>query len=227
MGILYGRGSIPHKWTDPLGDKISTIALNTFPRNLKVPRTLDELTGRTVSAALEARMRDPTILRISRAPTAVDESFKKNLSGSEYLRIRVWNRPEYYQEYSYFNGVVVVEYPDSPSCVPRKPFRVVLHSVETYYDSRIILFKWTLPEGWTIEPGPEFAINSYHGKIECTIHPGPFTASMEFIPLTVMVSGRSEPVTLNIPFQLAGSIDYNSKGNFPEHYDLKARVYIR
>jgi len=48
MGILYGSDAIPEKWKAPLGD---SIVVNELFRELPLPKTLDELTDRTIALA--------------------------------------------------------------------------------------------------------------------------------------------------------------------------------
>lgn len=48
LGILGGTAAIPRQWLDPVGEEI---VLHKYTRNLDVPRTVGELTDRTLEAA--------------------------------------------------------------------------------------------------------------------------------------------------------------------------------
>jgi ADP-ribosylglycohydrolase len=51
-GLMYGSAAIPQRWIEPIGRTIKTICLNTGDYQWAIPKTVDELTDRTVQAAL-------------------------------------------------------------------------------------------------------------------------------------------------------------------------------
>ena len=58
LGILGGTAGIPDEWRDPVGDEI---VLHRFTRGLQAPRTIDELTDRTVALAERADQGSPDV----------------------------------------------------------------------------------------------------------------------------------------------------------------------
>lgn len=228
MGILLGRRAMPEKWTAPLGERIQTVAVNPFPGNLNLPRTLGDLTRRTVNAALEARRRDPRLLAISAGqPSTLDSGFSASLSGGEFLESRVWKRPVYYQEYPVFGGSLLVEYRDSPLCSPGEGCRLIIRSAGMPYDSSVMTLRWDPPSSWTVFPGKEFSIRTFQGAAECTLVPGSFDSAFAYLPLHVTISGRMEPVTLNIPFQLKDAVFHDIAPAFHEYHDALLRLRAR
>ena len=49
LGIIMGENGIPSKWKDPIGDEIKTKCINRHATNIKIPKTLTELTRRTAN----------------------------------------------------------------------------------------------------------------------------------------------------------------------------------
>jgi len=52
FGIIHGCAGIPAKWIEPIGRSIKTICLNTGDFQGQLPKTVDELTDRTIAVAL-------------------------------------------------------------------------------------------------------------------------------------------------------------------------------
>ena len=49
LGIIMGEKNIPAKWKDPIGDEIKTKCVSRFTTNVKIPKTITELTCRTAN----------------------------------------------------------------------------------------------------------------------------------------------------------------------------------
>ena len=49
LGIIMGEKGIPAKWKDPIGDEIKTKCVSRFATNVKIPKTVTELTARTAN----------------------------------------------------------------------------------------------------------------------------------------------------------------------------------
>ena len=49
LGIIMGADSIPSKWKEPIGNKISTMCISNATNSIHIPSTIDELTKRTAS----------------------------------------------------------------------------------------------------------------------------------------------------------------------------------
>lgn len=46
LGIIHGRSALPEKWTEPIGDVITTKCINDLSRTIFIPATVTELTER-------------------------------------------------------------------------------------------------------------------------------------------------------------------------------------
>jgi hypothetical protein len=49
LGIILGESALPAKWTNPIGEEIKTKCINRFMKNIRIPKTLTELSKRTVN----------------------------------------------------------------------------------------------------------------------------------------------------------------------------------
>ena len=46
LGIIMGADKIPSKWIEPIGDEIKTVSIDTTDSDVKIPKTVSELTQR-------------------------------------------------------------------------------------------------------------------------------------------------------------------------------------
>jgi ADP-ribosylglycohydrolase len=224
LGIINGRSGIPTKWTDPIGDTIETIAINPFPANIKIPGTLDELTDRVINAALVARASDPTLIRLSHHPTHISEEYLKSYYISDWVKERVWTRSPYELTFELPYGELIVDYVGGPVVSPGEKKRVNMKFHSSRYGSDTVTLKWHFPEGWQILPGQAFSLRKFSCELECTIVPANFEDAYCYVPLEVKLSGRFNPITLTVPFQLSGAVRYNTTGYPPEYADRLNKV---
>ena len=143
LGILEGTAGIPAKWRDPVGEGI---VLHKFTGDCDAPKTLDELTDRTVALAEKVvdgkddvafgdgtQLPDDLLSRLFRNNLAREALAQDNHAGVELLADgrEVW-----------------LHYGGEPVLRPGIS-RDVWVTAEDVEPSRIVL---KVPEGWTVEP---------------------------------------------------------------------------
>jgi len=227
LGIILGRKGLPQKWIEPIGESIQTVAVNPFPFNLKVPKTLSELTDRVMAAAFRATFDNPALLRLTHGETTFDSAFQEGLKDSEMIRERVWNRSPWELVFDLPYGELAVEYMDTAEIEPGRPSRLKISFFSKRYESDLVNVTWRLPEGWSAPGGTGYSIRKYSSSIECVLIPGDFPGPCCYIPLEVLLNGRFNPVPLSIPFQRKGAACHDTNEYPPLQTDRLWRTRLR
>ncbi len=228
LGILYGRSGIPQEWIEPIGESIQTVAINRF--RLDVPRTLGELTDRVVLLAEETARRNPTLINFTDDAGTIDGEYLAGLVSEEAARKRIWNRPSFAQTYPMPWGEVAVEFESAPLLAPGESVKLRLVVRRTVFDDKIVHFEWGLPEGWTMSPGEELSLKAHFSQanaISMELTAGAFTGALEYLPLTIRLSGRFNPLVAMVPIQCKGCVNNEYPEVDQSFHDGRNRLFAR
>lgn len=206
LGIIYGRSKLPQKWIDPIGESIKTVAIDGF--TMDVPKTVIELTDRVVRQALIAQRSNPTLPLISDEPTRLSTDFLAALHGSTAVAKRVWTKSPYALVFDLPYAQLSVDYENGPSLLAGEEKTIHIRLNELLFREQVVHVSLELPEGWQVHPARTLSINCLRGftcKGTFNIIAGPMTEAFTYIPMTVRLAGRFNPITLQVPFQLKGA----------------------
>ena len=220
LGIIKGRSGIPEEWIAPIGEGIKTLAIDPF--HAVAPATLGELTDRVIKCKLRADMDNPSLVRLTDGETVIGEDILSRLSdGSETAR-RVLSRSSRRLTQETPFGFFSVEYGSSPVTVPGETQTLTLAYFGAAHDDQTFSVIWNLPEGWSIEEGPEQRFMSYVNagcrKLTVKLTAGAFSGAFEYIPVTFRLSGRNYPAYGIVPFQHAGTMAANGRYDVNQDY---------
>ena len=208
LGIINGRSGIPVKWIEPIGDKITTVAVNPF--HLGLPKTLTELTDRVIACKRQTDMSNPTLVRLTNSKTCVEDKIFEKLYDGEETAKRVLSKSSMAISYATAFGRFTVEFEKSPVVFAGETQKLTLSFENSYTDSSFVILDWILPDGWNIKQGQEQILmnrRGYTSTITVDLVVGGFKAeSIEHIPIKIRLSERNYPVFVTIPFQLSGTI---------------------
>jgi ADP-ribosylglycohydrolase len=230
MGILMGRSKLPQKWIDPIGDSIQTIAIN--PIGTCIPKTLTELTDRTIYLAKTIQQERPELLSTTDSSTEISEEHISSLSSSDYAKEHIWARSPYELSFSLPFGVLRIDYENGPSVKVGECKKMTINFESFVISGKSVDLKWILPEEWQMTPAREVTIGCVHylkNKLSVEITPAEISESFCYVPLDVRLNGRSNPITLNVPLQIESAIELTRKpkGNIGRTYDAFIRQVKR
>ena len=172
LGIILGREKIPSQWTEPIGDRIITLAIDRG--SINVPPTLSELTDQVMALA-------PVSLGAFGAPVEIT-SKDTDLSGLAQIDFTcdsvardIWNRPAYGVAYDFVHTQVILDYGGDPDVVAGEafPLKVTLKSATP--DCRHMELIWHLPDDWNVSPGeaqPYYPLELGQRRVDCGSAPG-------------------------------------------------------
>ena len=167
-------------------------------------------------------MDNPTLVRLTNGETAIGEEIRSRLAdGSETVR-RVLSRSSRRLTQETPFGFFSVEYGSSPVTVPGETQTLTLAYFGAAHDDQTFSVRWNLPEGWSIEEGPEQRFMSYVNagcrKLTVKLTAGAFSGAFEYIPVTFRLSGRNYPAYGIVPFQHAGTMAANGRYDVNQDY---------
>jgi ADP-ribosylglycohydrolase len=118
LGIIGGTKAIPAKWRDPLGEKITTVAL----AGVAAPATLKEMADRTIAAARKTLQREGSPVMIGAGPADLAGAGEILAAAPAAVRALyqippkqvVWSEPDLR---------VLFDYQADPILSPDKPFQ--------------------------------------------------------------------------------------------------------
>ena len=106
--------------------------------------------------------------------------------------------------------------------VPGETQTLTLAYFGAAHDDQTFSVRWNLPEGWSIEEGPEQRFMSYVNagcrKLTIKLTAGAFSGAFEYIPVTFRLSGRNYPAYGIVPFQHAGTMAANGRYDVNQDY---------
>ena len=228
LGILMGRKNLPQKWTEPIGNTIRTVAVQNY--QLYVPATLEELTDRVIHAKLQVERENPTLPHLSADETRISETYRERFVEAGEAVERVLARSSRALGFDLPWGVLTIDYGTSPVTAPGETQKLTLTLTDCPHDNRLACFDWQLPEGWTMNPGASFALQSRQrmsSSITVEITPGEFRDSVVYLPVSLRLSDRRSPLWLTVPFQLRGAIGMEELVYSEWYKDDEDRLFAR
>lgn len=207
LGIIYGRRGIPHEWIEPIGDSIKTVAIDPFC--MDVPKNVYELTDRVVRLALNVQAENPTLTALTTAATTFSDDYLAKLNSSAAVQKRVWGKSPYALVFDLPYAELTIDYTNGPSVVPgeEKIIELIVRNIK--FRESVIHCEILLPEGWQALPARQASVNCIRGfdcKISLTVIPAAMESAFVYIPLEIRLSGRFNPVTIQVPFQRQGTV---------------------
>ncbi|GCE14016.1 ADP-ribosylglycohydrolase family protein [Tengunoibacter tsumagoiensis] len=164
LGIIEGQGRLPQKWTEPLGQDISTNEswgglFHASDGVNPVPANLVDLTDRVIVQAkrvLTAHgiLNGESILEIDPATLYADESIQA-----------LWTAKSTQIDYEYPGLTVSVDYVNTPAVEPEeeKALRIVLTNVHP--EPLQLHYRLFTPSGWELSRQTEAAIIQAHSTV--------------------------------------------------------------
>lgn len=160
LGIILGKDNIPTEWTEPIGDRILTVAVDRG--SFAPPATLAQLTDQVMAQA-------PVSLTAFGAPVSVSDS-ETDLSGAAELNLtsdavaqHIWSRPPYAVIHDCIHTLAIVDYGQEPDITPGEPFTMKVTLINKMPDCRHMELVWHLPEGWSISPSDRNHVTLWNG----------------------------------------------------------------
>jgi ADP-ribosylglycohydrolase len=212
LGIMQGRNGIPKKWTEPIGERIQTVAIDPVDARRQMPKTLDELTERVIRLAVSVQYKNPDLLQIIDKQTHISKNYISKCYSSELVKKRLWTRSPYELAFDLPLGILKVDYENGPEVLPGESKNIRLSFVTSIVNNKSVNLKWLPPEGWQVLPSKEVCVNCIRYReagIVQTIIPGNFDEAYFYLPLELKLVDRNTRINLNIPFQKQGSVNFN------------------
>jgi len=148
LGIIHGAKGIPENWTKPVGSSISTVAVAGF----KHPRTIDELTDRTVAMT-------HIVLKELDAPVAIAADAATDPKAAVKLKLidpaaakTLWARSGYQLIYDFVAVRATLDFLADPVVEKGKPCQMKLWLENQTPHTLEIAAAWWPPLGLTAAP---------------------------------------------------------------------------
>jgi len=149
FGILRGRAGLPPEWTEPIGERILTEAIDNG--SLLPPKTIGDLTDRVMALTPKVLASFSSDVEVSDGPTDLAGLDAAGLAGDWAAR-EIWQRSPYSVVHDLIHTRVKLDYGGDPEVQPGVPFRIKLGLQNLLEDRRTLELIWHLPEGWTVLP---------------------------------------------------------------------------
>ncbi len=150
LGIIMGASSIPTEWTEPIGDRIVTIAVDRG--YMFVPPTLTVLTDQVMDIVPHTLAAFDCVVKVEDAPTDLSELAQLDLA-DETIAKEICSRSPYAISHDFIHTTVTLDYCQAPEIKAGVPFRLNLVFENKLPDPRHMELVWHLPEGWTVSSG--------------------------------------------------------------------------
>jgi ADP-ribosylglycohydrolase len=144
LGILHGTQGIPERWRAPVGEEIRNVAIGNF----EPPKTLSELTDRTVRMAKIVLLEHSASVRIADAPTdlsglppLVDEAAAKAL----------WARSPWRVPFDFISVRATLDMLTDPLLEADTPRAIAVELQDLTPQPLPVTLTWRLPEGLSVE----------------------------------------------------------------------------
>ncbi len=211
FGIMNGFDAIPEKWREPIGDGIVTVCINTIGALLPLPRTTEELTRQVVNLAVDTAKNNPLrFLQLTDEPTELAQEY--HLDDSTEAE-NIWNYSPYKLQFPVAWGNIYVDYSGGPVVSAGCSKKIILTVDHTRFIQDTIEFQWHLPEGCRMEPGNRQKILSKRCNTSgCCVNIIFDSTDFEmiYIPVDIYLGNRTYPCTIQVPFQGAGTVDFQN-----------------
>ncbi len=159
LGILHGNRALPENWLEPLGGKIKTLCINRADLGLRIPDTIEELTGRVTRLM-------PVFLGQELCDTTGESGYRVAMREPWELSctpepVNAWYRRDFADRLAESPCTVSLDtaifrlslhYDGDPFIVPsgQKAFRLTVEN--RIQMQQWITIRWYLPEGFAVLP---------------------------------------------------------------------------
>ena len=195
LGIIYGAEKIPEKWLRPIGSQISTLCLNHGEIEGMVPKTVEELTERTMRLM---RMSDAlNDLNLGTTPVT-------DLICPPLLRNKLYARADCaVYDFKFFE--IAVSYPDG-IYLKGNSGKVRIRVENKFRVTENVSYRWFAEEGFATDyaEGYVYLSRNTYGDPSCEMD---FTFSTEGNPklknrfvFQLTVEGRASAMTVPVLF---------------------------
>ena len=228
LGIIGGAGSLPQKWLDPIGDEINTICIDlTKGETTKIPKTITELTDRvcTLMPTFMGRFCELTPdkgveLKLSRGADLLDHGFYRGRIDGVFRNYEFKDKLKVLPLGVRRKSVacdVILDYVDGIEIREDAVKEMHLLFENNLANQQWATVTWKVPEGWTVLPSRETAINltQWHGYSSFSeawyrIIPREIDRGKYDLVLEVKLNGRLETMYIPVTFIVS------SKERLPE-----------
>ena len=215
LGITGGIQSIPKEWREPIGDEINTICINTLDGGLSIPKTVTELTERTLRLT-------PLFLGSSLCDVLAEGGYTIDVRSGDDLYHReqernFWIKESFAQKlaqspncvhYDFIIFNTLLDYLGDPVIRPGTPRKFKLVLGNNICQQQWLKFKWHLPDGWTVSPsaqGAAYLDLSHMGKTVLEYELTAETLDQSHYDLFLEISSQGHPTRGIIPIVLLNS----------------------
>lgn len=211
LGILGGTKAIPEDWSNHIGDRIITLALNRTGVGATLPKTIENLTERVTSLAPHTLFDERSEFSLLDSETALPEDIYKYLKGQfEKTRASLSFVPDTFTVKSpllnvdvcYIDGIDIKE-------GERRTLAITIKNQSHIYDATnySASFRWWLPDGFSVEGKKSFiARNNYirNDKSDLTetftVTAGDKIEAKNRLVLEISIEGTPELVYVPVTF---------------------------
>jgi len=201
LGIIHGTQGIPERWRAPVGEEIRNVAIGSF----QPPKTLAELTDRTVRMGRIVLQEQNAPLRIGEGPT--------DLLGlppllDEAAAHELWARSPWRIPFDFVSVRATLDMLGEPKLSAGTPQPVAIELANQTPAPLPVTVTWRVPEGATAEPatqtlelpplGHELVVVRAELRVEELRGP--------VLRGTVELTPRGRPGRGIVPFALAGEV---------------------
>ena len=150
LGIIMGKIKIPSEWSDPIGDRIITVAIDRG--SICAPDNLTELTKQVMAQTPQVLAAFGKNIIISDAETDLSDIAKLEMTNTEAAS-EIWKKTPYSVTYDFIHTKATLDYCKEPSIKANEAFKVKVTLENNLPDTRHIDLIWHLPEGWKVQQG--------------------------------------------------------------------------
>jgi len=148
LGIIHGTQGIPERWRAPVGEEIRNVAIGNF----QPPRTLSELTDRTVRMGRLVLLEQNAPLRIGEGatdlaglPPLMDEATARAL----------WARSPWRVPFDFVSVQATLDLLEEPLLEAGEPRAVAVELSNQTPGPLTVALTWRLPDGVAVEPATQ------------------------------------------------------------------------
>lgn len=196
LGIMYGYENIPEEWIRPIGSQITTICLNHGEIEGMVPKTVEELTDRTIRLM---EMNDALYgLNVSRETADLDLTCPNVVKEKMYA-----NADSVVYDFKFFE--VSVSYPNG-QYLKDKCGKVHIKVENKFRVTENLSYRWFLEDGFSVDSKQGYfylARDTYGNPVfeeEFTLQAESVEKLKNHFVFEVQVEGRASTMTVPIMF---------------------------
>jgi ADP-ribosylglycohydrolase len=155
LGIIMGYHMIPEAWTEPIGDRILTIAIDRG--SCRVPGTLNDLTDQVIGQIGSSLATFGGQVRVADTTTDLSGVSELNLLDQTVAR-QIWARSPYSVVFDFVHTRVILDYGREPVIRAGEPFLLKVTLINQMPDCRHMELNWHVPAGWRVLPSQHLTI---------------------------------------------------------------------